>query len=202
MNSKCDYKGEIQIIMGSMFSGKSTEMGRRMNNLRWVYGEENLLLIKKSGDKRSGDDGKIKFHDGRLQNAIPCNKLMDIYQTAIKYKCIGIDDGQFFEDIIKFSTKMANLGKIIIIAALDGNYLKKPYPILDLIPEAEYVVKLSSICRYCKSEKGAFSLYFEGEAVGNVYGGDDLYAACCRKCYHEKMQELKIKFDSSKKSKL
>jgi thymidine kinase len=126
-------------------------------------------------------------HDKQFHVALPCTKLNEAKIEALKYDCIGIDEGQFFPDIVDFCEEMANLGKTVIVAALDGNFERKPFgKILDLIPKSEEVMKLTAVCIQCGT-KASFSSKISGSREVEIdIGGSDKYIATCRACYHEK----------------
>jgi len=90
-----------------------------------------------------------------------------------------------FSDIDVFSEKAANMGKIVIIAALDGTFQRKPFgKVLNLVPCSESVTKLSAVCVLCQDD-AAFSVRLSNETAVEVIGGADKYIAVCRTCYHE-----------------
>lgn len=82
-----------------------------------------------------------------MLEAVSCVSLSEVEEKALEFDIVGIDEGQFFEEIVEFSETMANLGKTVIIAALDGTFERKPFGrILELIPLAENVTKLDAVC--------------------------------------------------------
>lgn len=89
--------------------------------------------------------------------ALKASKLTDILSEATKYDVVGIDEGQFFEDIVEVSEQLANSGVVVIIAALDSTFQRKPFGnIINLVPLAEKVYKLTAVCVYC-TEPAAFT---------------------------------------------
>uniref|UniRef100_A0A8C7WW36 Thymidine kinase n=1 Tax=Oryzias sinensis TaxID=183150 RepID=A0A8C7WW36_9TELE len=115
--------------------------------------------------------------------AIPANSLSDVRAAALKACVIGIDEGQFFPDTVEFSEEMANLGKTVIVAALDATFQRKPFGnILSLVPLAESVVKLHAVCMQCYRE-AAYTKRIGVEKEVEVIGGADKYQAVCRTCY-------------------
>uniref|UniRef100_A0A8C7X6S5 Thymidine kinase n=1 Tax=Oryzias sinensis TaxID=183150 RepID=A0A8C7X6S5_9TELE len=125
--------------------------------------------------------------------AIPANSLSDVRAAALKACVIGIDEGQFFPDTVEFSEEMANLGKTVIVAALDATFQRKPFGnILSLVPLAESVVKLHAVCMQCYREAAytkRIGVEKELRCVKwcllqvEVIGGADKYQAVCRTCY-------------------
>lgn len=186
------YDGSIDLYLGSMFSGKTSQLRMKLCTYRWVYGKDQVLCIKFSEDTRY-DSEKILTHNGDsiTDNMIKCNKLAAIKSKAMQFKCIGIDDGQFFPDIVEFCEDMANNGKVVIVAALDGKWSRTEWDSNRLIPKCEFVVKLPSVCKMCKSTKGAFSTKYKEDGRDIDYGTDDKYCAVCRKCYflHKKLNK-------------
>lgn len=173
-------KGQIQIIFGPMFSGKSTELMRRVRRFR--VARYQCLLIKYAKDNRYGNEG-LATHDRFTMQAVPATKLSEVHHEALKSAVIGIDEGQFFPDCVEFCEEMANNGKTVIVAALDGTFQRKAFGnILNLVPLAESVVKLSAVCMICYRE-AAYTKRLGVEKEVEVIGGMDMYRATCRRCY-------------------
>lgn len=171
--------GQVQLILGPMFSGKSTELIRRLK--RYQVAKYEVLIIKYAKDVRYDENG-ISTHDRQTLPAVAATTLQDLTKKAMAYDVIGIDEGQFFPDIT-WVEEMANKGKVVLIAALDGTFQRKPFSsILELIPLAESVTKLSAVCMNCFGE-AAFSKRISEEDSLEVIGGADKYMAVCRKCY-------------------
>lgn len=118
--------------------------------------------------------------------ALPACQLRDAAQEALGVAVIGIDEGQFFPDIVEFSEAMANAGKTVIVAALDGTFQRKAFgAILNLVPLAESVVKLTAVCMECFRE-AAYTKRLGTEKEVEVIGGADKYHSVCRLCYFKK----------------
>ncbi|XP_040001402.1 thymidine kinase, cytosolic [Xiphias gladius] len=179
-NSPRKARGQIQVIFGPMFSGKSTELMRRVR--RFQIAQYNCLVIKYVKDARYSETG-MATHDRYTMDAVPANSLGEVRSLALKACVIGIDEGQFFPDTVQFCEEMANLGKTIIVAALDGTFQRKPFGnILNLVPLAESVVKLNAVCMQCYKE-AAYTKRIGEEKEVEVIGGAEKYQAVCRKCY-------------------
>ncbi|KAI2658928.1 Thymidine kinase, cytosolic [Labeo rohita] len=179
-NSPRKTRGQIQVIFGPMFSGKSTELMRRVR--RFQVAQYSCLLIKYAKDTRYSEKG-MATHDMSTMEAVPANRLQDIRALALQACVIGIDEGQFFPDTVEFCEEMANMGKTIIVAALDGTFQRKPFGnILNLVPLAESVVKLNAVCMQCFKE-AAYTKRLGAEKEVEVIGGADKYHAVCRACY-------------------
>ncbi|NXV03860.1 KITH protein, partial [Cettia cetti] len=170
-------RGQIQVIFGPMFSGKSTELMRRVR--RFQLAQYRCLLVKYAKDTRYSSSG-VSTHDRR---ALPAGLLKDVYQEALGAAVIGIDEGQFFPDIVEFCETMANAGKTVIVAALDGTFQRKAFgSILNLVPLAESVVKLNAVCMECFRE-ASYTKRLGAEREVEVIGGADKYHSVCRACY-------------------
>ncbi|XP_076157666.1 thymidine kinase, cytosolic [Alosa pseudoharengus] len=179
-NSPRKKRGQIQVIFGPMFSGKSTELMRRVR--RFQIAQYNCLVIKYAKDTRYSEKG-VATHDQNIMEAVPANSLKDVRSLAMRACVIGIDEGQFFPDTVEFCEEMANHGKIVIVAALDGTFQRKPFGnILSLVPLAESVVKLNAVCMQCFKE-AAYTKRLGAEKAVEVIGGADMYHAVCRGCY-------------------
>ncbi|XP_010122630.1 PREDICTED: thymidine kinase, cytosolic [Chlamydotis macqueenii] len=115
--------------------------------------------------------------------AVPACRLKDVYKEALGSAVIGIDEGQFFPDIVEFCEMMANAGKTVIVAALDGTFQRKAFgSILNLVPLAESVVKLNAVCMECYRE-ASYTKRLGAEREVEVIGGADKYHSVCRACY-------------------
>ncbi|KAJ0044279.1 hypothetical protein NL108_003688, partial [Boleophthalmus pectinirostris] len=151
-NSPRKARGQIQVCI-FCFSFNflcSTELMRRVR--RFQVAQYNCLVVKYAKDIRYSETG-MATHDKNTMDAVSANCLADIRPLALKACVIGIDEGQFFPDIVPFAEEMANLGKVIIVAALDGTFQRKAFGnILNLVPLAESVVKLHAVCMQCYKE--------------------------------------------------
>jgi len=175
--------GQIQVIFGPMFSGKSTELIRRLK--RYQIARYECLIIKYSKDTRY-DEKNIATHDRQTLKASMCaaDRLGDLQQKAKEYDVIGIDEGQFFPDIVTFCEEMSNAGKTVVVAALDATFQRKWFEnIVDLVPLAEHVVKLTAVCMCCFGE-ASYTKRISQEKEVEVIGGAEMYMAVCRKCFH------------------
>lgn len=182
--SKPSKKGEIQVIYGPMFSGKSTELLRRIR--RYRIRNDSCILLKTKDHRYVNDDSKVVTHDQyNFLDALSCDRLMETVEEVKHYDVIGIDEGQFFTDIIQFCEFMANVGKVVIVACLDSDFRRQPFgKICELIAKAEKIMKLTSICHYCKDD-ASFSARITTETAIKVIGGRDKYRPVCRSCYSD-----------------
>ncbi|KAL1442935.1 hypothetical protein MTO96_046177 [Rhipicephalus appendiculatus] len=115
-------RGQIQLIIGPMFSGKTTELMRRLK--RYEVANHKCLIVKYAGDTRY-DDENISTHDRQAMAAVKATSLSNLKSTLSDFRVIGIDEGQFFPDIVDFAEYMADTGKVVVIAALDGTYQRQ-----------------------------------------------------------------------------
>ncbi|NWI68661.1 KITH protein, partial [Todus mexicanus] len=168
-------RGQIQ-VPGMEGQGR-TELMRRVR--RFQLAQYRCLLVKYAKDTRYSTTG-VSTHDRR---AVPAALLKDVYQEALRCAVIGIDEGQFFPDIVEFCEMMANAGKTVIVAALDGTFQRKAFgSILNLVPLAESVVKLNAVCMECYRE-ASYTKRLGAEREVEVIGGADKYHSVCRACY-------------------
>ncbi len=181
--------GNLEIIIGPMFSGKSTEIIRRIRLLQKI--DKKIIVVKPIIDNRYTSD-KITSHNYESVDCVVINNLADIDQSIIKtHDTIVIDEGQFFEDLVdtvEFWLKSFNIN--IIVAGLDGDFQQKPIgKILNLIPLSNKCIKLNSLCNMCKDGTEApfsFRLVQSKEAV--LVGGSDKYMPLCRTHYNQLSQ--------------
>ncbi|XP_040583494.1 thymidine kinase, cytosolic [Lepeophtheirus salmonis] len=179
--SKKMLPAQIQLIIGPMFSGKSTELIRRLK--RYQIAKYKCLNIKYAKDTRY-DSNAISTHDRIVLDAVSSLSLDTLKERAMDFDVIGIDEGQFFPDIVSFCETMANSGKIVVIAALDGTFQRKGFPnIMELVPLSESVTKLNSVCMICYGE-GSYTKRTTNEKEIEVIGGTETYMSVCRTCYH------------------
>ena len=153
-----------------MFSGKSTELIRRLQ--RFKIARYNCLIVKYANDKRYTDEESIATHDNQMLQAVSATRLNDLkskYSIIEHYDVIGIDEGQFFPDIVEFAEEMADAGKTVIVAALDGTYQRKGFgSILELVPLAEHVIKLTAVCMVCFEDGSYTKRITEDKEVINI----------------------------------
>lgn len=197
IDSKVLYDGTLKIIFGPMGSSKTTTLLLALK--RYQQQKKQVIAIKHSGDNRYLTE-TISSHDGLHLKGIKilsCTNLSDLYIDS--YDVIGIDEGQFFDDIKSNVLSWLFHGKHIIIAALDSTVEQEIFNIqlMELIPWATNVTKLTAICNICgevasftqrKSEFKKNSLLVEQGSENNPLfestkvGGFDQYAVYCLKC--------------------
>jgi thymidine kinase len=184
--------GWIEVICGSMFSGKTEELIRRLKRAR--IANQKVEIFKPMIDTRY-DEKKIVSHDANAIMSIPVKKSKKILKRSKNVEVVGIDEAQFFDmELIEIAQKLALDGKRVIIAGLDMDYKGVPFgPMPGLLAVAEYITKVHAICSQC----GALAThsYRFGEGDSQVLLGEkDRYEPRCRVCYEEgSTLDLKIR---------
>tara|TARA_Y100000817_G_scaffold312389_1_gene306264 strand:+ start:443 stop:1006 length:564 start_codon:yes stop_codon:yes gene_type:complete len=178
------YLGFLHIIIGPMFSGKSTKLINEINTLK-MY-KKNILIINSNKDSRVSSD-YIKTHNDIKYKAIKLNDLDDSKVVSIiqKYDTVCIDEAQFFSNLIAFVKKLLKYNIHIIVTGLNGDTQQNKFGhIIDLMPLANKIDKLSGICTLCNDgTPGDFSILKKNMEKKSqiLVGGDDMYQCVCRK---------------------
>ena len=173
--------GWIEVICGSMFSGKTEELIRRLKRAR--IANLKVEIFKPAVDNRY-DKEKIVSHDESSISSIPVTHSNNILLLTEGVDVVGIDEAQFFDDqIISVCEALAAKGVRVIAAGLDMDYTGKPFgPMPNLLAIAEYITKLHAICMRC----GAIANYSYRKIPNSnqlVIGEKDHYEARCRRCF-------------------
>lgn len=173
----------IEIILGCMFSGKTTELIRRISVYQSI--NKSVLCINHSLDTRT--ENFIMSHSGNKIPAIKTEKLMSLIETP-EYKeseLIGIDESQFFTDLLEFVKYSEQQNKNIIISGLDGDYKRKPIgQILECIPLCDSVIKLKAMDMILQDGTPAiFTKRIINSEEQILVGASEMYQAVSRKCY-------------------
>ena len=173
--------GWIEVICGSMFSGKTEELIRRLNRAK--IARQKVEIFKPTIDTRY-DLEKVVSHDETAIKSTPVQAASQILLLANEVDVVGIDEAQFFDnELASVCNILANEGVRVIVAGLDMDYLGKPFgPIPDLMATAEYVTKVHAICIRCGS-LAQYSYRTIEEQKRVVLGETDSYEPLCRKCY-------------------
>ena len=176
--------GKIEIIIGPMFSGKTSELLRR-ERIYKIIGIS-TIMVKFLGDIRYDcEKDEISTHDGIKNNAIVTKLISDIIPKIIPFECILIDEGQFFLDLCETCDYLANLGKIVIISALNGTFMRKCFSnVTNLISIADDITFLKSICEKCKNY-ASFTYRIDTQNQNEIQIGEkNMYVSLCRTCYN------------------
>ena len=174
-------KGSIEVICGSMFSGKTEELLRRLK--RAEFAKMKIAVFKPIVDSRY-DNKKVVSHDKNTIHSIPVKQANDILTHVTKVQIIAIDEAQFFNnDLIKVCNTLANKGKRIIIAGLDMDFLGEPFGVVpQLLAIAEQITKVHAICVDCgENANHSFRKTTDKELV--KLGEKNEYKALCRSCF-------------------
>ena len=190
-----NFYGRLDILFGSMFSGKSSALIRKLSQLSGPPLFLSVLYINHSIDDRADTD--FSTHSTLLKgqtlqyDTLKTSDIGSLISTAKNYDVIGVDETQFFDAGIKdFVLELVEKhNKYVIVAGLDGDYRRNKFGyILDLIPFADNVTKLHAYCKPCAEERKtlvtALFTHYKSKSDSNVIIGDDaIYQAVCRKCY-------------------
>ena len=175
--------GWIEVVCGSMFSGKTEELIRRLKRAR--IANLKVGIFKPSIDTRY-HSGKIVSHNENMIEAIPLNYSKEILEKSIDFDVVGLDETQFFdEEIVNVCEELAQSGKRVIAAGLDMDYTGKPFGKMpELLAIANYVTKLHAICIQCGGT-ASYSFRITPNIEKVVLGEKDHYEARCRNCFHK-----------------
>lgn len=178
-----ERKGQIEVICGSMFSGKTEELIRRLNRAR--IARQKVEIFKPAVDKRYHELDVVSHNENSIRST-PVNFAEDILLLSGDCDVVGIDEVQFFDDqIVIVAQKLANQGKRVIMAGLDMDFEGKPFePMPRLMAIAEFVDKVHAICMKC-GDLAAFSFRLSDSKQKVMLGEKESYEARCRKCFNE-----------------
>ena len=175
-------QGWIEVIVGSMFSGKSEELIRRLR--RAQIARLRVQIFKPVIDTRYGDDHIVSHSEMRIGSAAVQSSQALLSQVAPDTEVVGIDEGQFFDaDLPAVCDTLADQGKRVIVAGLDQDYLGKPFePMPQLLAIAEYITKTLAICMVCGNPANHTQrLVVSEDRV--LLGAQGTYEARCRRCF-------------------
>lgn len=185
--------GELHLIVGPMFSGKTTSLLSKIVLMADVG--RKCLYVNYRWDNRVDcqTDGTVSTHHSRfasLPSTITSRKVMTLSELSVDdFQVIGVDEAQFFPDIGLITSWVAS-GKIVYVSALDGDYKRRPFDgVLSLIPECDSIVKQVAYCRPCL-DRGLYvqapftrRIALSGERI--LIGGSESYIPVCRGCLTE-----------------
>ena len=178
-----DKRGWIEVICGSMFSGKTEELIRRLKRAR--IANQKVEIFKPGVDIRY-DEARIVSHDANAILSTPIDNSQKILLLASDVDVIGVDEAQFFdEEIVHVCQQLANRGTRVIVAGLDMDFKGRPFgPMPQLLAIADYITKLHAICVKC-GNIASFSHRKTTETNQFFLGEKDEYQPLCRKHYYE-----------------
>lgn len=179
------HSGWIECITGSMFSGKSEELIRRLK--RGMYAKQKVVVFKPAIDDRYHKE-KVVSHNGNAIEAITIKKAEEILeQDLTEVYVIGIDEVQFFEDsVVEIAQDLAEQGHRVIVAGLDMDFRGKPFePMPQLMAVSELVTKLQAVCAVCGAPASRTQRLINGRPAKEddpiiMVGADESYEPRCR----------------------
>ena len=175
-------QGWIEVIVGSMFSGKSEELIRRLRRAR--IARQKVQIFKPSIDTRYSEDQIVSHGEMRIESRAVegSRQLLDAIESDTEV--IGIDEGQFFDqDLPAICSALADRGMRVIVAGLDQDYLGKPFePMPQLLAIAEYITKTHAICMVCGNPANHTQRLVASEDRV-LLGAQGMYEARCRRCF-------------------
>jgi len=184
--------GRVELIIGPMFSGKTSELVRRIGRYKFGKNKKETVILKWDRDLRYDEtETNGKTHDGNGYLCLRVGKeLTPIIKYLLKYDVIGVDEGHFFDikdELANFCDVLANkYHKVVIVAALDSDFMREAFfEVVKLVPKCEKVDKLQSICTNCSND-ASFSLKIGDKSKRIDVGGKEKYIPVCRECYMEK----------------
>jgi len=181
-------RGTIEIITGSMFSGKTEELIRRLR--RAQFAGLKVEIFKPSLDKRYSEN-RVVSHDDKSIVSTPVDNSSSILLLAGEVEVVGIDEAQFFDNsIVEVCNKLADKGIRVVVAGLDMDFMGNPFgPIPALLSVAEYITKVHAICMRCGS-LAQYSFRKSEEEQVVVLGEKDKYEPLCRDCFNNATRKI------------
>jgi len=181
-------KGFIEVICGSMFSGKTEELIRRLKRAK--YARQRVEIFKPEIDTRY-DVEKVVSHDENSINSTPVQSSSQILLLCADVDVVGIDEAQFFDaEIVNVCNTLANRGIRVIVAGLDMDFLGKPFgPMPALMASSEFVTKVRAICVRCGELAYVSHRMIENKKLV-LLGETDTYEPLCRNCYNEAVKSV------------
>jgi len=185
-NNPVDRLGWIEVICGSMFSGKTEELIRRLKRAR--IARQKVEIFKPGIDTRY-DEQNVVSHDENFIPSTPVQSASQILLLTNDVNVVGIDEAQFFDnELPAVCNTLASNGIRVIVAGLDMDYLGKPFgPMPALMSIAEDVTKVHAICMQC-GDLAQFTYRMVKDDHLVMLGEAESYEPLCRKCYQEKMK--------------
>lgn len=179
--------GWIEVICGSMFSGKTEELIRRMKRAK--FANQKVEIFKPQMDVRYSPEDVVS-HEGNAIRCTPVDSSGNILLMAGDVQVVGIDEAQFFDaNIVEVCRQLADSGVRVIVAGLDMDFMGKPFgPMPQLMAMAEYVTKVHAICVRC-GNLAHHSHRFSADSKLVMLGEKDAYEPICRHCFNQFMDK-------------
>jgi thymidine kinase len=180
-NSRHEARGRVEVICGSMFSGKTEELLRRLR--RATIARFRVGLYKPLLDTRF-DTEQVVSHNAMTASAIPIRNASELLDLAQRVEVVGIDEAQFLDNgLTEVCKQLANHGKRVIVAGLDMDYLGNPFGVMPLLMAiAEEVTKVQAVCMQC-GMPALFSYRLTNQSAQVMLGSGGDYEPRCRVCY-------------------
>ena len=174
--------GWIEVICGSMFSGKTEELIRRLRRAR--IAQQNVRIFKPAIDRRYDDLDIVSHSEQRIPSRVVSRSEEILEHCSVAVQVVGIDEAQFFDiGLVDVCKELARRGVRVIIAGLEQDYQARPFEtIQSLLVEAEYITKNLAICVIC-GNPALRNQRLAPKAEQIAVGGADLYEARCRRCF-------------------
>ncbi len=181
--------GWIEVICGPMFSGKSEELIRRLR--RAEIGRLRVQIFKPVIDQRYSDDHIVSHSELKIRSESVKDAAEVAAKVDIRTEVVGIDEAQFLgEGIVEVVSRLADMGKRVIIAGLDTDYLGRPFhPMPELLAVADEIVKTLAICMQCGNPAKHTQRLIASEDL-IVVGAGGMYEARCRRCFEPNLAKL------------
>jgi thymidine kinase len=181
-NDSNRVQGSIEVICGSMFSGKSEELIRRLR--RAQIARQCVQIFKPRLDDRFSHDHIVSHSDMKMKSELVSSATEILTLLEEKTQVVGIDEAQFFElDLVTVCNRMADLGKRVIVAGLDQDYRAHPFdPMPQLLAVAEYITKTLAICVRCGAPANR-TQRIDSSTERVMVGAGGVYEARCRSCF-------------------
>lgn len=189
--------GWIEVIVGPMFSGKSEELIRRLR--RAEIGKQRVQIFKPVIDQRYSKNGIVSHSGLEIPSEIVASGAEILQRIAARTEVVGIDEAQFMgETLVTDCTRLAELGKRVIVAGLDTDFMGRPFePMPRLLAVAEEITKLLAICMRCGNPAVHTQRLVASEEL-IVVGAGGMYEARCRRCFEPQLAQQKIEEEHQK----
>lgn len=185
--------GSLDIIIGCMFSGKSTELVRKAERFKHIH--YRVCYVNSMKDTRSEQAyghykgvrlGKITNHNKQSIDCFMCQDLGELLILIDDFDVFAIDECQFFDDLNMIIKLVNEHKKKVIVSGLDGDSNRNEFGnILKLVPQCDTITKLHALCFLCKDDTpGIFSKRIVQSSEQEYVGGNEAYVAVCRQCFH------------------
>jgi thymidine kinase len=183
--------GWIEVICGSMFSGKTEELIRRLRRAR--IANQSVRIYKPAMDQRYDATDIVSHSEMRIPSRAVTRAEEILELTPGTVQVVGVDEGQFFEmDLVAACSELARRGVRVVVAGLEQDYLCRPFPTMAaLMVEAEFVTKSLAICVRC-GNPALRNQRTKRQGGQIVVGGAETYEACCRRCYRPEADESRL----------